>query len=80
MAKLLRPAGEDRRRLRQRAAAIYGLRSSLVHGRDVDPAELTAASNEALQLALEAVRLLLTTRSDLAGKPSAERSTELLLE
>jgi hypothetical protein len=80
IAKLLRPAGDDRRHLRKRAAEIYALRSQLVHGVEVAPTDLTEASDEALQLGIDAVRTRLSSRSDLAGKTSSERSTELLLE
>lgn len=80
MARLLRPPGQERRRLRARLAEIYRFRSKVVHGVEVDPQELAQASQEASTLATEALRVLIEDRPDLIQLTSAERSTTLLME
>jgi hypothetical protein len=80
MARLLRPPGQERRRLRTRLADIYRLRSKVVHGVEVDPQQLVQASQDAGTLAADALRALIEDRPDLIQLTSAERSTTILME
>lgn len=81
MAWLLGDADlQARKNLRAEVNRIYNERSSIVHGRAHDEAALRGSSNQALQLAREALKRLMDERPDLlAVKDNAERSAVLLL-
>jgi hypothetical protein len=80
LAVLLRSTKSDRATLRSRLSHIYALRSKIVHG----SANLRRADiplcYEALDVAISAVRVLISERPEvLELKDGAERSTQLLL-
>ena len=79
MAKLLQPSGEARRQLRKRITEIYKLRSDVVHGREAAPQEVAQASLEAITLAADALRALITDKPDLIPMTSGERSLAILM-
>ncbi len=81
LAKLLEPAGTARRALRTRLRDIYTLRSDVVHGSVSLKEANYPMCQEALEVAIRAVRVLATERTDILELPSgAERSNTLLLE
>jgi hypothetical protein len=80
IAKLLRPPGEERSRLRARVREIYDLRSSVVHGRHFDSQDAAEAGQEACGLAADVLRALIADRPDLVPMTRAERSARILRE
>ena len=80
IARLLRPPGQDRRRLRSRIGEIYRIRSKVVHGSEVDSRDVARASEEASRLAADVLRALIADRPDLVRQTSADRSTAILME
>jgi hypothetical protein len=80
LAKLLRESSADRLALKSRLSTIYALRSRVVHGGDNLRQEDYPMCQEALDIAISAVRALLTTRTDVLKLPDgAPRSAALLL-
>lgn len=79
IARLLHPAGPDRRKMRKEAAETYQLRSSIVHGVDVGDSVIVGASQRAMTLTVEVMRVLLRDRRELINMTSVERSTEILM-
>jgi hypothetical protein len=81
LAILLEHSFEARMDLRKRLAGIYALRSKVVHGnRNLKESEYPKCQ-EALTVAIDAVRALITDRADILALPDGTaRSTALLLE
>ncbi len=71
------PAGRET--LRAELTRIYALRSRVVHGRDEDPLDVSAAADRAVEVAAAALAVLLERRHDLVPIDSTERSKRLLL-
>ncbi|MFC5266611.1 hypothetical protein ACFPJ1_31225 [Kribbella qitaiheensis] len=80
LAKLMRESISERRALRKELAEIYRLRSGVVHGsRSIAQPEF-AQCERALEVAIDAVRILVDKRSDLlADGDGASRSIAVLL-
>jgi hypothetical protein len=80
LAILLEPDPALREQLRSRLGKIYGLRSDVVHGnRALDPDDFPMCQ-EALDVAIRAIRVIAKDRSDLLSlRDGAARSTRLLL-
>lgn len=80
LAKLLEQTPEARVELRTRLAKIYALRSKIVHGGGELRDDEWPRCSEALEIAIRAVEVLLTTREDILKLPDgAQRGTTLLL-
>lgn len=80
LAKLLADSYEERLALKSRLGKIYALRSKVVHGGGILSARDFPMCQEALSVAVSAVRVLLTERAELlALSDGAERSAALLL-
>lgn len=71
----------ERRDLRREFTDIYGVRSSVVHGEDVPPRELAERARRALEVSIEALRVIFTDRLDLLYEcnDGDERSLRLLM-
>lgn len=80
LARLLVDAGPERLDFRNRAASIYKLRSTVVHGGKASHGEVQSGAIEAIRIGKEAIRRLVRDRPDLIGMVSAQRSNALLLE
>jgi Apea-like HEPN len=78
LAFLLAEPGAARRIIATRLRKTYGLRSRVVHGAVVNPAELDAAARSAVGDAISAFKRLLTERDDLVEMESEARSDRLL--
>lgn len=80
LAILLEESLDARQRLKKRLTDIYGLRSKIVHGsRNLKPNEYPMCQ-EALDIAIRAIRILSDDRSDILELPDgAQRSARLLL-
>jgi Apea-like HEPN len=80
MAKLLETTDQAREQLRRKLVDIYSLRSDIVHGnRHLKESEY-AKCQEALDLAVRAIRVLVTDRTDILKlTDGAARSNALLL-
>ena len=80
LAKLLEQELEARLKLRTRLGKIYALRSKIVHGGGALGRNDHPLCNEALDVAIRAVRTLTTDRADILKLPDgAHRSAALLL-
>lgn len=81
LAVLLEADSQARRKLRTKLGKIYSLRSDVVHGTSALSKQADfAACYEALDIALEALRVLLRDRTDvLAQRTGTERSLHLLV-
>jgi hypothetical protein len=80
LALLLESEREARRKLRTRLAKIYGLRSDVVHGNKPLSKSDYPLCYEALDIAIQALRVLLQDRTDVLEKPDgAQRSLHLIL-
>lgn len=80
LAKLLEDTHEKRKELRTKLSAIYGLRSKVVHGSRNLKADEYSKCQDALDVAIAAVRTLTTDRTDILELPDgAARSAALLL-
>lgn len=80
LAVLLEDSFEARTELRKNLAGIYGLRSKVVHGNRNLRVDEYPKCQEALEIAIRAIRILTTTRTDILQLPDgAARSTALLL-
>ena len=81
LAKLLAQGTEARLALRTKLARIYALRSKVVHGSGMLRDEELPLCFEALEIAIRAVRILVTDRMDILRLPDgAGRGAALLLE
>jgi hypothetical protein len=81
LALLLEQSFEARRDLRQRLSRIYNLRSKVVHGSGNLKENEYPLCHEALKVAIDAIRILVTERTDILALPDgAARSTALLLD
>jgi Apea-like HEPN len=81
LAWLLSSDAAEREQQYQRLKKIYVLRSKIVHGaHQMTPQEIQTYPQEALDVALEALRRIFEVRSDLIDlKDSNERSNRMLL-
>ncbi|MFD8483563.1 hypothetical protein [Kitasatospora sp. NPDC059673] len=80
LAKLLCAPGPERLELRRELGKIYGLRSDIVHGASNLEARHQSRCHEALDVAIRAIKILVSERRDiLAEKDGALRSAALLL-
>lgn len=81
LAKLLEGSIQARKDLRKKLGDIYALRSKVVHGSANLKESEYARCQEALDIAINAIRVLVTERTDILELPDgATRSTALLLE
>ncbi|WP_188308741.1 HEPN domain-containing protein [Streptomyces sp. CBMA123] len=80
LAKLLCTSGPERLELRRELGKIYGLRSDIVHGASNLEVKHQPRCQEALDIAIKAIKILVSERQDiLAEKDGALRSVALLL-
>jgi Apea-like HEPN len=81
LAVLLEESYQARKDLKKRLSDLYDLRSKVVHGsRNLKRSEYPQCQ-EALSIAIEAIRVLIRERPDLLELPDGtERSTALLLQ
>lgn len=80
LALLLESEPEARRKLRTKLASIYTLRSNVVHGNSALNRSQYPLCYEALDIAIRALRVLLSDRVDvLAQRDGALRSLYLIL-
>lgn len=81
LAWLLADGATERKEIQSKVAKLYALRSAIVHGsRELTPEEAQTKPNEALMLALDALRKVFRERSDLLEEAdSSARSNRLLL-
>jgi hypothetical protein len=80
LARLLEHTPETRLRLRTKLAKIYSLRSKVVHGSGALKEDEYPLCHEALDIAIQAIRVLVTDREDILRLPDgARRSAALLL-
>jgi hypothetical protein len=82
LSTLLEPDSSTARlALQKRLKKIYEKRSRVVHGAVyLSPEEASEVRNGALKLAIEMLRKLYSSRTDLLGFKSEERSTQILLK
>jgi hypothetical protein len=81
LATLLGSSREDRVALKKKLTKIYRLRSDIVHGSAALNRGDYSLCYDALELAISAVRILMSERTDILElSDGAERSTNLLLE
>jgi hypothetical protein len=81
LAKLLKEDAKAREELKARLGEIYKLRSKVVHGGGVLKVNEHPLCNEALDVAIQAMRILIADRTDILKlADGAERSKVLLLE
>lgn len=81
LARLLEESADQRKTLRTRLAQIYTLRSKIVHGSTTLKERDYPTCQEALGIAIRAVRVLTTTRTDILQlRDGTARSEALLLE
>ena len=83
LAWLLDPGTEARKQRRKTLSGLYELRSDVVHGNRFLPARVASEkSREAVQIALEALRVLFNDRTELLRECSNgdERSNRLIIE
>lgn len=80
LAVLLEDSFDARSELRKKLSRIYTLRSNVVHGNSNLKQGEFPLCQEALEIAIRAIRVLTTTRTDILALPDgAARSTALLL-
>jgi Apea-like HEPN len=80
LALLLEQSFQARKDLRQRLSRIYNLRSKVVHGGGNLKENEYPLCQEALKVAIDAIRVLVTERTDILELPDgAARSSALLL-
>ena len=80
LAKLLKDNLDERLAFKARLGKIYRLRSDIVHGNRVLERDDFALCNEALDVATQAIRVLLTDRQDILKlTDGAQRGAALLL-
>ncbi len=78
IARLLHPAGDERRAARKRIAEIYVLRSAVIHGTERNRAEVSKASREALSIGINVIRTLVA-QPELLKMAPGERGIEILM-
>lgn len=79
LAKLLADGLDERLKLKAQLGKIYTLRSDVVHGNRVLERDDYALCYEALDKAIEAVRVLLADRQDILRLPDGARRSAALL-
>ncbi|MEV4411395.1 hypothetical protein [Catellatospora sp. NPDC049609] len=79
LASLLEDTLEKRLALRTKLSAIYTLRSDVVHGNRPLKRTEFATCYEALDIAIRAVKILLSDRSDILQQPDGGRRSAMLL-
>jgi hypothetical protein len=80
LAKLLKPTLKERRVLKSELSKIYTLRSAIVHGSRPLAESDHPLFYRALDVAIDAIRVLVYHRSDLLDQPDgANRSLTLLI-
>lgn len=77
---LLEPDPKQRGDLRRKLAKIYGLRSKVVHGDSLPKQTELHLCQEALDVAIRALRAILRDRPDLIKMNGSERSLNLILD
>jgi Apea-like HEPN len=80
LARLLAPRAEERAGLRRQLQKLYDTRSRVVHGDLVDPSEVTAAAERAIDTGLRTLRALYSRGGDWLTARSSERADRLILE
>ena len=83
LAWLLGDTAADRKEIRKQVSDLYALRSKVVHGaRVLDPQQAHKERGTALDIAIRALRVLFSQRTELLTdcKDSTERSLRLLLD
>lgn len=82
LARLLCHTVEERLSFVKRAREVYTMRSHIVHGAsDIKPDKINDSRNEAVRVAIQALRALARDRSDLlAIADSSKRSQRIMLE
>lgn len=80
LTKLIEKNPNNRLVLRKRLSDIYAIRSRLVHGSPVDPAELNPACDEAIDVAIQALRACYKLGPEWLSFSSNDRSNKILLE
>jgi hypothetical protein len=80
LAKLLESNPIKRRDLRKDLAKIYEVRSRVVHGSAVEPADVDRACSDAIDVAVRALRVAYRRGRDWLALSSQERADEILLE
>ncbi|MFF7183717.1 hypothetical protein ACFZAR_00470 [Streptomyces sp. NPDC008222] len=81
LARLIESSPADRLELKRELGKIYTLRSNVVHGSAALKASDYPRCQKALEVAIEAIRILATERVDILALPTgADRSAALLLE
>ncbi|MFE6801525.1 hypothetical protein ACFVEN_07560 [Streptomyces sp. NPDC057681] len=82
LAKLLCVTLEERLAFLKKAKGVYTMRSKIVHGAsDIRPERTNEARDEALRVAIQALRALTQDRPDLLSlRSGSERSDRILLE
>jgi hypothetical protein len=81
LAKLLKNSFEDRKAFKARLGKIYSLRSKIVHGSGNLQLDEHPLCRQALDVAIDAIRILISQRTDILDIPDgAIRSSTLLLD
>lgn len=80
LSKLIEDGVENRKSLRKELSDIYGVRSRLVHGTAIDQSKIDKACDDAIEVAVKALRISYGKGSDWLSKSSNERSDAILLE
>jgi hypothetical protein len=80
LAKLLEKQPELRYELRRKLTKVYDVRSSVIHGDLVDNDDIAAASEEAIEVGLEALRVLHDRSGDWLTLKSGQRADRLILD
>lgn len=82
LARLIHQTVDDRLAFVDSAKKIYTMRSQIVHGsNDLKPEKLAAAQDQAVRIAIQALRALVEERSDLLEiNSSSKRSDRIMLE
>ncbi|WP_143675182.1 HEPN domain-containing protein [Streptomyces sp. JV178] len=81
LAKLLKDSFEDRKAFKARLGKIYSLRSKIVHGSGNPKLDEHLLCQQALDVAIDAIRILVSERTDILDIPDgALRSSALLLD
>jgi hypothetical protein len=79
LALLLEQSTPSRMKLRKRLAEIYRLRSKVVHGNDNLRRDEYPMCHEALDVAVRAIRVLVTDRTDIVELPDGGARSQALL-
>ena len=79
LSKLLEADIGKRIEMKNRLSKIYGIRSRIVHGAVADPSDIIEAARTAVDVAIRALRVFYSHRTDLISRKSMERADLLLL-